>query len=152
MNATSQVPETESQRSESVAIAASRGRPIDAQSMGSAITIFVGQRAPLPVKTVLPVLAQASGNVARMLVQSNDPRARALVRTLPAIQKKAIATLSRKAQSGKPVTPAIAVRVMAKHASRTLNNPTAISKALATNVAGKRALDKRANAEVERFY
>jgi len=152
MNATSEVPATESQLSEAVAIAASRGRPIDAQSMGSAITIFVGQRAPMRVKTVLPVLAQASGDVARMLVSSRDPRARALIRTLPAIQKRTIATLTKKAQSGKPVTPQIAVRVMAKHANRTLSNPTAISKALATNVAAKRAIDRKAVGRAERFY
>jgi hypothetical protein len=152
MNAQLDVPATEDQLSEAVAHAASRGRPIDAQSLGSQVTIFVGGRAPLPVKTVLPVLAQASGNVARALVQSRDPRARALVRTLPAIQRRTVATLTRKARTGKPVTPKVAVRVMAKHANRTLGNPAAITKALATNAAKKRTLDRRAIGRSERFY
>lgn len=152
MNAQVDVPATEDQLAEAVAHAASRGRPIDAQSLGSQVTIFVGGRAPLPVKTVLPVLSQASGNVARALVQSRDPRARALVRTLPAIQRRTVATLVQKARNGKAVTPRVAVRVMAKHANRTLANQAAITKALAGNAAKRRQLDRRAISRVERFY
>lgn len=152
MNASIEVPQTEDQLAEAVAHAASRGRPFDAQSLGSQVTIFVGSRAPLPVKTVLPVLAQASGNVARRLVQSRDPRARALVRTLPAIQRRTVATLVQKARNGKAITPKVAVRVMAKHASRTLANQAAITKALADNAAKRRQLDRRAIGRSERFY
>ncbi|UYY57243.1 DUF1320 domain-containing protein [Sphingomonas sp. S2-65] len=151
MNAVADVPTTEDQLAESVAHAASRGRAADAQSLGSQITIFIGSRAPLPVKTVLPVLSQASGNVARALVQSRDPRARALIRTLPTIQRRTVATLTQKARAGKPVTPRIAVRVMAKHANRTLSNQQAIGKALASNAAKKRSLDRRAIKSAERF-
>ena len=150
MNAQIEVPATEDQLAEAVALAASKGRPVDAQSLGSQVTIFVGQRAPLPVKAVLPVLSQASGNVARMLVQRRDPRARALVRTLPTIQRRTIATLIRKARSGKPVTPKIAARVMAKHAQRTLSSPQAITRALANNAVKKRQLDRKAIARAER--
>lgn len=152
MNAGMVVPETEDQLSEAVAHAASKGGPSDAQSLGSQVTIFVGGRAPLPVKTVLPVLSQASGNVARALVQSRDPRARALIRTLPAIQRRTVATLIQKARTGKPITPKVAVRVMAKHANRTLSSPSAITKALATNAAKKRSLDRRAVGRSERFH
>jgi hypothetical protein len=151
MNATADVPATEDQLAESVAVAASKGRPFDAQSLGSQITIFIGQRAPLPVKAVLPVLSQASGNVARMLVQSRDPRARALIRTLPSIQRRTVATLTHKARTGRPVTPRIAARVMAKHAQRTLSSPQAITKALANNAAKKRTLDRKAIGRAERF-
>ncbi len=152
MNAVADIPVTEDQLAESVAHAASRGRAVDAQSLGSQITIFIGGRAPMPVKTVLPVLAQASGNVARALVQSRDPRARALIRTLPTIQRNTVATLTQKARAGKPITPKIAVRVMAKHANRTLSNQQAIGKALASNAAKKRTLDRRAIKGAERFY
>jgi hypothetical protein len=151
MNAVAEVPVAEDQLAESVAHAASRGRAADAQSLGSQITIFIGSRAPMPVKTVLPVLSQASGNVARALVQSRDPRARALIRTLPTIQRRTVATLTQKARAGKPVTPKIAVRVMAKHANRTLSNQQAIGKALASNAAKKRSLDRRAIRGAERF-
>lgn len=150
MNAVAEVPATEDQLAEAVAVAASKGRPIDAQSLGSQITIFIGSRAPLPVKTVLPVLSKASGDVARVLVSRRDPRARALVRALPTIQRRTVATLTRKARTGKPVTPRVAVRVMAKHAQRTLSNPQAITKALATNASKKRTLDRRAIGRAER--
>ncbi len=151
MNAQLEVPATEDQLAEAVAVAASKGRPIDAQSLGSQITIFIGSRSPLPVKTVLPVLSKASGDVARVLVARRDPRARALVRALPTIQRRTVATLTRKAQTGKPVTPRIAVRVMAKHAQRTLGSQQAITKALATNAAKKRTLDRKARGRAERF-
>lgn len=150
MNARSEVPATEDQLAEAVAMAASKGRPIDAQSLGSQVTIFVGQRAPLPVKAVLPVLSKASGDVARLLVSRRDPRARALVRTLPAIQRRTVATLTHKARRGKPVTPRIAARVMAKHAQRTLSSPQAITRALANNAAKKRTLDRKAIMQAER--
>ena len=151
MNAVPEVPATEAQLAEAVAVAASKGRPVDAQSLGSQITIFVGGRAPTPVKAVLPVLAQASGDVARTLVTRRDPRARALIRTLPTIQRRTVATLASKARAGKPVTPKVALRVMAKHAQRTLSNPQAITKALADNAARKRQLDRRAIGRAERF-
>lgn len=150
MNARPEVPATEDQLAEAVALAASKGRAVDAQSLGSQITIFVGGRAPLPVKTVLPVLSKASGDIARVLVSRRDPRARALVRTLPTIQRRTIATLTRKARTGKPVTPKIAARVMAKHAQRTLSSPQAITRALANNAAKKRSLDRKAIARSER--
>lgn len=151
MNAQPEVSATEDQLAEAVALAASKGRPADAQSLGSQITIFVGQRAPLPVKAVLPVLSQASGDVARMLVQRRDPRARALIRTLPTIQRRTVATLTRKARTGKPVTPKIAARVMAKHAQRTLGSEQAITRALANNAAKKRTLDRKAIGRAERY-
>ena len=141
----------EAQLAEAVAAAASKGRPVDAQSLGSQITIFLGSRAPTPVKTVLPVLAQASGDLARVLVSRRDPRARALVRTIPTIQRRTVATLARKARTGKPVTPRVAVRVMAKHAQRTLSNPQAITRALADNAARKQRLDRKAIGRAERF-
>lgn len=150
MNAVAEVPATEDQLAEAVALAASKGRPVDAQSLGSQITIFIGARAPLPVKAVLPVLSKASGDVARVLVARRDPRARALVRALPTIQRRTIATLTRKARTGKPVTPKVAVRVMAKHAQRTLGSQQAISKALANNASKKRMLDRRAIGRAER--
>lgn len=152
LNAPVRVPQTDDQLSEAMAVAATNSPPVDAGALGSALTVTIASRAPLPVKAVMPVLAKAGGDVARSLAASRDPRARALIRTLPTIQKKTIATLTKKAQSGKPVTPRTAVRVMARHASRTLGNPQVIAKALADNAAKKRGLDRRAIQAAERFY
>lgn len=152
MNAIARVAPTDDQLSESMATAASKSAIGDAMALGSAITITIASRSPIAVKTVTPVLAKASADVARRLIASRDPRARMLVRTLPTIQRRTIATLTRKAQTGKPVTPRTAVRVMAKHANRTLNNPATIAKALAGNATKKRQLDRRAIARAERYF
>ncbi|MGA0594626.1 hypothetical protein [Enterovirga sp. CN4-39] len=152
MNATVRIPQTDEQLAESMAVAASKSPANDALALGSAITITIASRAPLAVKTVTPVLAKASADVARRLVMTRDPRARALIRALPTIQRRTIATLTRKAQTGKPVTPRTAVRVMAKQANRTLSNPQNLAKALAGNAVRKRQLDRRAIARSERFY
>ena len=152
MNAPVRVPPIDDGLSEAMAVAASKSRPADAQSLGSALTVTIASRAPLSVKAVLPVLAKASGDVARNLAASSDPRAKALIRTLPSIQKKTIATLTRKAQTGKPVTPRTAVRVMARHASRVMGNPQAIATALANNAVKKRGIDRKAVAAAERFH
>lgn len=152
LNAPVRVPATDDQLSEAMAAAAARSTPLDASALGSALTVTIASRAPLPVKAVMPVLAKAGSDVARRLATSRDPRAKALIRTLPTIQKKTVATLTRKVQSGRPVTPRTAVRVMARHASRTLSNPQVIAKALADNAAKKRGIDKKAVAAAERFF
>lgn len=137
---------------ESMATTGSRADPYTAQSMGSALTVTIASRAPGQVKQVLPVLAKAGGDVARALSASNDPRAKVLVKTLPTIQKRTIATLTAKARAGKPVTPRTAARVMTKHAVRTLNNPQTLAKALANNAVKKNKLDRAAISRAERFY
>lgn len=137
---------------ESMATAGSKADPSTAQAMGSALTVTIASRAPAQVKQVLPVLAKAGGDVARALTRANDPRAKVLVKALPTIQKRTIATLTAKARAGKPVTPRTAARVMTKHAVRTLNNPQSLAKALANNAVKKNKLDRTAIARAERFY
>lgn len=152
LNAPVRVSRDDDQLSESMAVAATRANPNDAGMFGSAITVTIASRAPLSVRAVVPVLAKAGSDVARRLSATGDPRAKALIRMLPTIQKKTVATLTQKAQTGRPVTPKTAVRVMARHASRTLANPQSIAKALAQNAAKKRGIDRRAVAGAERFF
>ncbi|MEO1177418.1 MAG: hypothetical protein AAFV87_09675, partial [Pseudomonadota bacterium] len=92
----------------------------------------------------------ASGRVARTM--ASDPRSKQLIRTLPTIIKKTAATLNQKARKGKPVTKATAARVMTKQAKRTLRSQTRLARALASNAAKKRRLDKAAIARAEKFY
>ncbi|MDP5104203.1 MAG: hypothetical protein NWP98_09790 [Erythrobacter sp.] len=137
---------------EAMATAGSKGDPSTAQAMGSALTATIASRAPAQVRQMLPVLSKAGGDVARALARSNDPRARILIRALPTIQKRTIATLTAKCRAGKPVTPRTATRVMTKHAMRTLNSQPALAKALASNAVRKNQLDRTAIARAERFY
>jgi len=152
LNAVSQTPAVDEAMAESMAAAAVKTDPIVAQSMGSGLTITIASNAPLPVKAVLPVLARAGGDVARRLAATRDPRVRTLIRTLPTIQRRTIATLTAKARTGRPITPRTAVRVMHRQANRVLNSPQAVAKALASNVQKSRAINKAAVARAERFY
>lgn len=151
LNATSQTPAVDEAVSEAMAAVAAKTNPAVAQSMGSGLTVTIAANAPMPVKAVLPVLAKASGDVARSLATSRDPRARTLIRVLPTIQRRTVATLTAKANAGRPVTPRTAVRVMNRQAQRVLNSPQAVTRALANNVQKNRAINKAAVARAERF-
>jgi hypothetical protein len=151
INAAPSVGAVDESLSESLADTASRLPAPLAQSMGSAITVTLASRSPVPVKAVLPVLVRASGDIARSLAITPDPRARTLIKVLPTIQKRTIATLTAKARNGRPVTPRTAVRVMRKQAQRVLNNPRALASALANNARKRGRLDRAAIARAERF-
>lgn len=135
---------------ESMATAASKSRPADAQALGGAIAITITSKTPIEVKRVTPALASAAGRMAKSL--ASDPAAKPLVKTLPTIVKQTAGTLRKKAAKGKPVTPKTAIRVMAKQAKRTLASPKRLEKALANNAVKRRKLDKAAIAKAERFY
>ena len=151
LNAASNVSPVDDSLSESLADTATRLPPALAQSMGSAITVTLASRAPLPVKAVLPILVRASGDIARSLAATRDPRVRQLIRALPTIQKRTIATLDAKARAGKAITPRTAVRVMRRQSNRILTNPKALGRALATNTRQRGRLDRAAIARAERY-
>lgn len=151
LNAPSAVPPVDESLSESMADSATKLPPALAQSMGSAITVTVASRAPLSVKAVVPVLARASGDIARQLAGTRDPRAKTIIRVLPTINKKTISTLTAKARNGRPVTPRTAIRVMRTQANRVLNNPQTLGKALANNAQKRGQLNRAAIAKAERF-
>lgn len=99
------------------------------------ITIAV-MRGGSAVRPVVPVLAQATSRLVRVL-GSSGPAGRQLVRTVPAIQRRAVRTLTLAARQGRPVTPALATRAVARAASSVLGNPRLVSAALRrTAVAG----------------
>ena len=151
LNAPTTAPAVDESLSESMADSATRLPPALAQSMGSAITVTLASRAPLPVKAVVPVLARASGDIARQLAASRDPRVKTLLRTIPTINNKTIATLTAKSRRGRPVTPRAAVRVMRTQANRVLTNPQRLSTALSNNARKRGQINKAAIARAERF-
>ncbi|MCL6741793.1 hypothetical protein LZ518_11710 [Sphingomonas sp. RB56-2] len=151
LNAPASVPAIDESLSESMADSATRLTAPLAQSMGSAITVTLASRAPLPVKAVVPILARAGGDVARQLAASSDPRARVLLRTIPTIQKRTLATLAAKARRGRPITPQTAVRVMRTQANRVLGNSQNLGRALANNARKRGQINRAAVARAERF-
>jgi hypothetical protein len=102
-------------------------------ALGSAlpitITIMGGRRALRPV---MPVLAQANARLAGML-RRQGPAGRQLLRTIPAIQRRTVATLKAAARSGQPITGATAVRAMAAATNRVLSNPQRVQRAIVRN-------------------
>ena len=135
---------------ESMASAAAKSSPSDAQALGGAFTLTIMSKTPIAVKSVAPGLASASGRIARSMTGS--PASRQLIKVLPTVLKRTAATLNKKAQKGKPITNTTAARVMTKHAKRTLGSEARLATALAGNVAKKRRLDTAAIARAERYH
>jgi hypothetical protein len=96
------------------------------------ITIMGGRRA---LRRVMPVLATANGTLARTLRRHGGPAGGNLLRTIPAIQRTAIAGLRSAARRGQPITPQLAVRTFAAAAQRTLGNSPAVARAVTRNIA-----------------
>jgi hypothetical protein len=93
------------------------------------IRIMGGQRALRPVT---PVLAQATGRMTHLLRQQG-PAGRQLLRTVPTIQRQAIATLKAAARSGQPINSATAVKALASATNRVLGSPQRVQKAIVRN-------------------
>ena len=124
-------------------------RPVDTAAAAGAITTALTARAPAKVKAIVPTLSSASARVASAMKKS--PQSTVLVRVMPTVAKKTIATLTKKAAKGKPVNPEIAKRVMAKHAVATLTRTPELAKAHASNQAKTRKLNLKAVGRAERF-
>ncbi len=93
------------------------------------IRIMGGQRA---LRSVTPVLTQATGRMTQMLRQQG-PAGQQLLRTIPTIQRQAIATLKAAARSGQPINSATAVRALASATNRVLGNSPRVQKAIVRN-------------------
>jgi hypothetical protein len=130
-------------------VAVKAPNPVDSCAIAGAITNTIASKAPLQVKAVSPTLSSASARLTK--VMKNNPATKPLVKVVPTIAKKTVATLARKAAKGKPVTPAIAKRVMAKQAMRVLSNPSELTKAIAKNEVKKRKVNMKVVKRAERY-
>jgi hypothetical protein len=70
---------------------------------------------------VTPPLTRGVSRIARGLFR--NPRTRPLVRAVPTIARRTMATLARRAATGRPITPGMANRVLVSHTQRLLRNP-----------------------------
>jgi hypothetical protein len=93
------------------------------------ISIMGGRRALRPV---MPVMAQATGRMTKLLRQEG-PAGQQLLRTVPTIQRQAIATLKAAARSGQPINSATAVKALASATKRVLGNPQRVQRAIVRN-------------------
>jgi hypothetical protein len=93
------------------------------------IRIMGGQRA---LRSVTPVMAQATGRMTQLLRQQG-PAGKQLLRTVPTIQRQAIATLKAAARSGQPINSATAVKALASATNRVLGTPQRVQSAIVRN-------------------
>jgi hypothetical protein len=93
------------------------------------ISIMGGRRALRPV---MPVMAQATGRMTKLLRQEG-PAGKQLLRTVPTIQRQAIATLKAAARSGQPINSATAIKALASATNRVLGNPQRVQRAIVRN-------------------
>ena len=102
-------------------------------AIGAALTTTVdimgGKRALRPV---MPALTQVTGQLTKMLRQQG-PAGKQLLRTVPTIQRQAVATLKAAARAGQPINSATAVKAMAAATNRVLSNPQTVQKAVVRN-------------------
>lgn len=122
---------------------------IDSAAMAGAIATAATAKSPMKIRAVAPVLCAANARAAKVMAQS--PNSKVLIKTLPTITQKTVATLTKKAAKGKGVSAKTASRVMAKHAVKTLSQPKELAKALAKNQIKTRKLNTSAIKRAERF-
>lgn len=119
----------------------------EAASLAGGITITITGPAPLAVRRVAPILSRGTARIVRVLRRS--PATRPLVPAAGAIAKATARSLARRAAAGKPITPRLAARTMARQAQRTLSKPSRVAKAVVRNAVKRRRLDKAAIRRVE---
>ncbi|MEH1852134.1 MAG: hypothetical protein V7L11_10700 [Nostoc sp.] len=93
------------------------------------VSITGGRRALRPV---MPVLAQATGRLTRLLRQQG-PAGKQLLRTIPTIQRQAATTLKAVARSGQKINSATALKAMAHATNRVLGDTKRVQKAIVRN-------------------
>ena len=68
-----------------------------------------------------PQLTKAVGNIAKTL--HRNPQTRGLLRTVPAIARRTVASIAKQAAHGRPITARSAIRTLAQQTSRVLGHP-----------------------------
>ena len=110
------------------------GRPA-ARAGGHAVAI--APRLMANVMRVAPQLTRGVSQVTRTLYR--NPQTRPLLRVIPAIARQTTASLARQVARGRPITPAFAVRTLARQTANMLRSPQKVVRAYRH----ARALDKR---------
>lgn len=127
---------------------AMKALPLAAKGLGILGKKGIGMAAKMAAKKMLPKMAsnmsrgvpnmvRSLQGVAKTLRQS--PRTRPLVRTLPTVARRATADLARQAARGRPITPRVASRAVARHTAKVIGNPAQAVRAFQTS----RVMDKK---------
>jgi hypothetical protein len=86
------------------------------------------------LRPVVPTLAQSNARLIQGLHRQGR-EGRQMLRTVPAIQRRTIASLKAAQRQGRPITPALVSQVMSGQAARVLSNPHICGRSLVRNMA-----------------
>jgi len=107
--------------------------------VASKILPLAAKAAPKIAAKVLPRVARAVSHVTPRLTQGvthithalhRNPQTRHLVRTIPAVARRAVTRIARHAAAGHPVTPHHAARILRNEHHRIMRNPKLVHAAL----------------------
>lgn len=90
------------------------------------------------LRRVTPTLVQANARLVRS-IRNSGPAGPQLLRVVPAIQRRTVASLRAAQRAGRPLTPGLASAVMAGQAARVLATPRICGPVLVRNAAIRRA-------------
>ena len=102
--------------------------PLSIRVMGGKMGMQLG------IQRITPTLVRVNAQLVLNLHRRGRP-GRQLIRAVPAIQRRTLATLKAIQQTGRPITPALARQVMAGQAARVLGTPGICGQALVRNMA-----------------
>jgi hypothetical protein len=100
-----------------VPLAAKMVMPLASRALGK----VAARVAPQVIRRVTPTLTRAVANATRTVFRS--PTARPLLHAMPRIARTTVAQLARRVSQGRPITPKVAIRTLARNTYRTLSNP-----------------------------
>jgi hypothetical protein len=103
---------------------AAKALPLAAKFGAKMLPKLAGKVLPRVAKMfnrVTPRLTRGVTRITRGL--HRNPRTRPLVRAVPTIARRTVATIAKRAATGRPVTPRLANRVLVAHTRRVLRNP-----------------------------
>lgn len=84
------------------------------------------------LRSIMPTLVLANARLVRLLHQQGSP-GRRLLRLVPSILRRTIASLQAAHKAGRPISSDLALRLMANHASRVFGNSQVVTSGIIRN-------------------
>jgi hypothetical protein len=101
--------------------------------LGAAVSSTVkSMSAQRPLRYIIPVLVQANARLVRLL-HGQGSAGRQLLRLMPTVMRRTIASLKAARRAGQPINAALAQRLMAAQAARVFGDSKTLTKAMIRN-------------------
>ena len=114
----------------------------EAEAMvGAAVVTVLSPRDRRALSALLPDLLRGTAVLTRIL--RRHPRTRPLVKTVPAIMRRSVRHLKRRAAAGRPITRRAAARTTAREVRRIIGSPRLVRASLTRNRRTSRTMRRR---------